>query len=222
MEARKNVSLQTKNLRQVPQAKWPIITIPVVVHIVFNKLEENITDAQIDSQIVVLNQDFRRKNSDAVNTPSVWQHIAADTKIEFRLEGITRTQTYTTSFSSTFPDNQTAESIKLTSKGGKDPWDQARYLNIWVCPEIIDLGDPSNDILGYASLPSKPIPRWDGVVIGYTYFGTLGTVLNPFNKGRTLTHEVGHWLNLPHIWGKDGVCEEDDGFTDTPIQYKPN
>ena len=117
-----------------------IITIPVVVHVVYNTNAENISDAQIFSQMDVLNADFRRTNSDASNTPSVWQNIAADCEIDFCLAtidpngnpttGITRTNTNQTSFSIS------SDNVKYSSAGGIDPWPQDDYLNIWVC----DLG----------------------------------------------------------------------------------
>jgi len=195
-----------------------IITIPVVVHIVWNTATENISDAQIFSQMDVLNADFRRANLDAINTPSVWQSISADTEIEFCLatidpngissNGITRTQTNQTSFSINTSD------MKSTSNGGIDPWPKDDYLNIWVC-------DLSGGILGYATPPSGFNNPNDGVVVGYKYFGTIGAVQAPYNKGRTSTHEVGHWLNLDHVWGNGGNCGNDN-VSDTPTQEEEN
>ena len=219
-ELRKNTNIET--------AKWlkkyynknqkTIITIPVVVHIVWNTSQENISDQQIFSQIDVLNADFRRTNIDAIMTPSVWANVAADTEIEFCLatvdpsgvltSGITRTQTSQTSFSI-----QT-DNMKSSANGGINPWDQNDYLNIWVC-------DLSGGILGYATPPSSFNNPEDGVVIGYKYFGTQGTVQSPYNKGRTATHEVGHWLNLDHIWGNGGNCGNDN-INDTPTQEEEN
>ena len=195
--------------------KSTVLTIPVVVHVVWNTNAENISDSQIFSQMDVLNEDFRRNNNDASNTPSVWQNIAADCEIEFCLAtidpngasttGITRTQTSQTSFSIS------NDAMKSSSSGGIDPWDQDDYLNIWVC-------DLSGGILGYATLPSNFNNPDDGVVIGYKYFGTIGTVQSPYNKGRTATHEVGHWLNLEHIWG----CNNGDNCNDTPVSQGSN
>ena len=189
-----------------------VITIPVVVHVVWNTNAENISDAQIQSQIDVLNDDFRRLNSDADNT---WSQ-AADSEIEFCLatldpngnatNGITRTQTSNTSFS-------TNDAVKFDSQGGKDAWPASDYLNVWVC-------DISGGILGYAQFPGGP-PATDGVVNDYQYFGTTGTATAPFDLGRTMTHEVGHWLNLRHIWG-DGGCSVDDFVSDTPTSDAPN
>ena len=115
-----------------------IITIPVVVHVVYYNSNENISTAQIQSQIDVLNEDFRRLNADASNTPSAFQTVAADCQIEFCLattdpngnstDGITRTSTSQTSFS-------TNDGVKYSSSGGKDAWNTSEYLNIWVCED---------------------------------------------------------------------------------------
>jgi len=189
-------------------------TIPIVVHVVYRTNQENISDAQIQSQIDVLNEDFRRLNSDASNTPAVFQGVAVDSDIEFCLasrdpdgnptNGITRTQTTVNSFGLN-------NAMKSNSTGGKNPWPRTSYLNIWVC----NLG---TGLLGYATPPGSPASV-DGVVIRYQSFGRVGTVQAPFNRGRTATHEVGHWLNLEHIWGDDdGACTGSDQVADTPNQ----
>ncbi|TAE48212.1 MAG: T9SS C-terminal target domain-containing protein [Bacteroidetes bacterium] len=193
-----------------------VVTIPVVVHVVYNTAAENISDAQILSQITVLNADFRRLNSDANNT---WSQ-AADAEIEFCLAsvdpngnattGITRTSSTRTSFS------YTSDNVKFNSTGGKDAWPRDSYLNLWVC----DLG---SGLLGYAQFPGGAA-NTDGVVCDYAYFGTVGVATAPFNLGRTATHEVGHWLNLYHIWGDDGTsCTAgSDQVADTPNQADEN
>jgi len=193
-----------------------IITIPVVVHILYETASQNISEAQIHSQIEVLNEDFRRKNADANNTPDEFLDVAADTEISFCLanvdpngfttNGITRTPTTIAAFGI---DNQ----IKQSQLGGKDPWDTDAYLNIWVA----NLG---GQLLGYAQFPGGNAST-DGIVINYQNFGTVGTVVAPFHLGRTATHEVGHWLNLIHIWG-DGGCGVDDGVADTPLASSSN
>ena len=192
-----------------------IITIPVIIHIVWNTNQENISDAQIQSQIEILNADFGRANIDTINTPSVWQSIAADCEIQFCLAqtdpngnattGITRTQTTHGSF------NMNGD-IKSSAAGGIDAWENDDYLNIWAC----NLG---SGLLGYATPPSSSIGSTDGVVIGYKYFGNSNYA--PYNKGRTATHEVGHWLNLEHIWGAWGSCGNDQ-VADTPKQEMEN
>ena len=186
-----------------------IITIPVVLHIVYNNPNENISDNQIFSQLDILNEDFRRLNADTVNTPTGFLSVASDCEIEFCLAqkdpngnsttGITRTQTSETSFS-------TNDDVKYTNLGGKDAWNTLEYLNIWVC-------DLSGGLLGYAQFPGGNVNE-DGVVCDYAYFGNIGTATPPYDKGRTATHEVGHWLNLRHIWG-DSNCGN-DFCNDTP------
>ncbi|MGB1318448.1 MAG: zinc metalloprotease, partial [Flavobacteriales bacterium] len=193
-----------------------IITLPVVVHVLYNTSAQNISDAQIQSQIDVLNEDFRRTNSDASNTPADFLGLAADSEIEFCLatidpsgnatNGITRKSTNNSSWG-------TDDAMKKSSQGGVDAWNTGKYLNIWVC-------NISGGILGYAQFPGGPADT-DGVVCLTTAFGTTGNVNAPFNGGRTTTHEVGHWLNLRHIWG-DGGCGVDDFVSDTPASDGPN
>ena len=182
-----------------------VITIPVVFHVVYNTSAENLSDAELQSQLQVLNEDFRRLNADADNT---WPQ-AADTQIEFCLanvdpngattNGITRTHTNRTSFGSN-------DDVKFNSSGGHDAWPADKYLNFWVC-------DLSGGLLGYAQFPGGPA-NTDGVVCDYKYTGRIAAT-PPFHLGRTATHEVGHYLNLRHIWG-DGGCGVDDFVADTP------
>jgi len=192
--------------------------IPVVVHVVHHTAAENISDAQIISQIDVLNHDYRRTNADVGTVPAAFAGVTADTRVEFQLattdpagnptNGITRTATASTSF---IDDDK----VKSAATGGHDAWPADRYLNIWVCA----LG---SNLLGYAQFPGGPAAT-DGVVILHSAFGTSGTAAAPFNLGRTATHEVGHWLNLRHIWGDDGTgCSGDDFVADTPNQGGPN
>jgi hypothetical protein len=201
-------------------AERPGVTrIPTVVHVVWNTQSQNISDAQIQSQIDVLNQDFRKTNPDVSQVPGVWQGIVADSRVEFFLattnpdgnatDGITRTQTQTTSFS------QSGNPVKSAATGGADPWPSDQYLNMWVC-------ELSGSLLGYAQFPGGPADT-DGVVILHSGFGTTGTAAPPFNLGRTATHEIGHWLNLFHIWGDDGTgCNGTDEVDDTPNAAGPN
>jgi hypothetical protein len=189
-----------------------VVTIPVVFHVVYRTTSENISDAQLQSQLDVLTDDFRRLNSDADGT---WSQ-AADTEIEFCLatvdpsgsttNGVTRTSTTVNGFG-------TNDAVKFNSSGGKDAWPAGDYLNFWVC----NIG---GGILGYAQFPGGSAST-DGVVCDYRYTGTIGTATAPFDLGRTATHEVGHWLNLRHIWG-DGNCNVDDFVSDTPTSDAPN
>ena len=183
-----------------------ILTIPVIVHVLYENSTENISDAQINSQIAVLNDDFRRMNADRSNTPSDFTPVAADTEIEFCLTQVIRKSTTRSSFG-------TNDAIKSSSSGGSDAVTPTSAMNMWV-------GEIGGGILGYAQFPGGN-PATDGVVIDYRYFGTTGTATAPFNLGRTATHEVGHWLNLRHIWG-DGGCSVDDYVSDTPTAGGPN
>ena len=198
-------------------ARVGVTKIPVVVHVVHNSAGENISDAQVKSQIRVLNQDFRAKNPDRSKVPAVWKPLVADANIEFFLatedpdgnptNGIVRKKTTRSSFGS-------GDTVKFDSKGGSDAWPTDRYLNMWVCT----LG---GGLLGYAQFPGGPSAT-DGVVILNTAFGTKGIASAPFNKGRTATHEIGHWLNLRHIWGDVLHCGGTDFIGDTPDQLTPN
>jgi len=199
-----------------------IVTIPVVVHVVYSTPEQNISDAQINSQLVVLNDDYRKRNADIGLIPAPFQPLAADLHIEFKLacrdpkgdktDGITRTKTNVASFGAD-------DRVKSNATGGIDAWPTDKYLNIWVCQ--LDSGG----LLGYAQFPGGP-PTTDGVVITHTGFGTLGTAAAPFDKGRTGTHEIGHWLDLYHIWGDDSSlpdpCSGSDNVADTPNQKTMN
>lgn len=190
-----------------------IVYIPVVVHVVWKKEVENVSDAQIQGQIDRLNIDYRRLNSDIGNVPACWTDLAADTRIEFRLAvrdpncqattGITRTHTTVDEFDSDLDD------VKSAATGGHDAWPQDRYLNLWVCKL-------KGGVFGYAQFPGGPAGT-DGVVIDYRYFGSINTVSHPFDLGRTATHEIGHWFNLYHIWRNSG-CGTDDEVDDTPLQ----
>ena len=190
------------------------VTIPVVVHVLYSTASENISDAQIQSQIDVLNADYHKLNPDYTNTPSAFAGLVADVGIQFVLakrtpagvatNGIERKSSTTTSWG-------TADNIKKTTTGGLNAWDASKYLNLWV-------GTIGGGILGYAQFPGGAAAT-DGVVISPVYFGRTGTVTSPYNLGRTASHEVGHWLNLNHIWGDDsGACTGTDNVADTPNQ----
>ncbi|WP_242315238.1 zinc metalloprotease [Bacillus cereus group sp. BfR-BA-01355] len=209
------------------QEERPVVKIPVVVHVVWNTEEQNISEEQVHSQIDVLNLDFRAANPDIANVPSVFKDSVSDARVEFILakkdpngnqtNGITRTHTTKQSF--LYSD----DSVKSKSTGGADAWPSDKYLNLWVCPQILD--EDGEEILGYAQFPGG-LSETDGVVIAYTCFGTTGTATKPYHLGRTATHEIGHWFNLYHIWGDDqrspNICSGSDKVDDTPNQGKPN
>ncbi|WP_299883954.1 M43 family zinc metalloprotease [uncultured Lacinutrix sp.] len=210
-----NTEIETLKRRD-KDSLYSRIIIPVVVHVLYRNSIENISDVQIESQIDVLNEDFRRNNSDANN---IWPQ-AIDTRIEFCLttidpngnptNGITRKQV-------TRKDWGLTNDMKKASQGGVNPWNTNRYLNIWIVPEMI--GGFGFPVLGYAQYPGGAAST-DGVVIGYNYFGRIGTLTAPYDKGRTATHEVGHFLNLRHIWGNG--CSVDDFVLDTPSSDNAN
>jgi hypothetical protein len=198
-------------------ARKGTVTIPVVVHVVYNAASENISTAQVTSQIDALNRDYAARNTDRKKVPAVWKGLVSDTRIQFALatrdplgkatDGINRVKTTRTSF---IDDNQ----VKSSKTGGAKAWPARKYLNLWVC----SLG---NDLLGYAQFPGGPAAT-DGVVILNLAFGTKGTATAPFNLGRTAVHEVGHWLNLHHIWGDTADCSGSDFVADTPHAQHPN
>ena len=187
------------------------INIPVVVHVIYSDSAGDISDAQIMSQITRLNTDYNKQNADTASIPSVWQSAAANVNINFCLAvrdpnglpttGIIRKRSSTTSWS-------TNDAVKYTAQGGDDAWPADSYLNIWVC----NLG---GGLLGYSQFPGGPAAV-DGCVILNTAFGDrVGTVTSPYNLGRTVTHEVGHWLNLYHTF-QGGCTGTGDQCNDTP------
>ncbi len=192
-----------------------VIVIPVIVHVLYNNNEQNISDQQVLSQITALNKDYRMLNTDAANTPPPFKSVAADTRIVFCLAKVDPNGKYTTGIIRKYTKQSSFladDEVKFSSSGGDDAWDASKYLNIWVCNLF-------GRTLGYAVLPGSPANR-DGVVIKYSVFGTTGTITSPYNKGRTATHEIGHWLGLRHLWG-DANCG-DDGIADTPPQQAGN
>ena len=194
-----------------------LVNIPVVFHVVYNTAAQNISDALLNAQLSQLNQDFRKLNSDNSLTPSLFAGVAADMEINFCLAqqtptgaattGIIRKSTTTTAFS-------TNDNMKRAANGGSDAWDATKYLNIWVC-------NMSGGILGYAQFPGGAVAT-DGVVLQFNTVGSRTTPGSgaPYNLGRTATHEVGHWLNLRHIWG-DATCGS-DLVSDTPTHRTSN
>lgn len=185
------------------------ITVPVVVHILYNTSAQNISDAQVQSQLKVLNQDFQRSNEDIRKVPAAFAGYTADCQIKFVLAK-TDPQGYATTGiirkKTAQPSWKQDDKMKYGINGGDDAWDSRYYLNIWVC----NLAD---GLLGYSTFPGAAADK-DGVVIRTDVFGPGNNTV--YNKGRTATHEIGHWLNLKHLWG-DTDCGSDD-VEDTPPQ----
>ncbi len=187
--------------------KTKVVTIKTVVNVVYNTDVQNVSDSQIKSQIDALNKDYRASNSDRNQTPVPWKGLITDARMEFKLVNVTRTKTSKTGF--TFDDQ-----VKKAATGGIAPSSPKSQLNIWVCPL-------TGGLLGYAQFPGGP-QATDGVVIHYRAFGTNGTAQPPFNKGRSATHEVGHYFNLHHIWADTADCSGSDLVADTPNCAGPN
>jgi hypothetical protein len=181
------------------------VQIPVVVNVLYRTTAENISLAQIQSQIDVLNKDFNAANSDFSLVPSLFSGVKANVGISFVLEQVFRKSTTNTSWG-------TSDAMKKTIYGGIAPTSPTTKLNLWVCT----IGGGT---LGYAQFPGGSSST-DGVAIDSKYVGTTGTATFPYNLGRTATHEVGHWMNLRHIWG-DATCGS-DFVSDTPTHNTAN
>ncbi len=228
-----------KTLLKSAKISSATITIPVVVHVIHSGLPlgqgANISDARVESQITVLNQDYQKM----LGTPGYNTNpVGADMEIEFRL-------------AKTDPFGHATNGIDRVVKTGyvwstynietymkpQTQWDPDKYLNIWVC----EFGGDLSTTLGYAQFPeSSGLPglsgpytaNTDGVVITWKAFGSAdsapGTYYTIYNKGRTLTHEMGHALGLRHIWGDNSLCIVDatdsykDYCLDTPAASEPN
>lgn len=215
-----------------------IYRIPVVFHVIYNSSEQNVPDVKIQEQLDILNRDYGRLNDDSVNTRAEFLPVASSTGIEFYLAqwdpqgnsttGITHTQTDQATFFNLQFDLNT---MKSASTGGVDAWDVNHYMNIWVCnlsipilntPIILGFATPPNGAPNWPTGSAAEQPQYDGVVLHYEVVGENPNATGTFatiNKGRTATHEVGHYLGLRHIWGdgqgQDG-CTVDDGLEDTP------
>ncbi len=247
-----NGLFQQHNSPNAAKTTNTVYRIPVVFHIVYKNQDQNLDDSVIQNQLQVLNDAYRHRHKDVNNLRAVFQPFASDTYIEFYLAttdpngnpttGITRTKTDVTYFGDFINDTtfNSLERIKKTTKGGIDPWPTDKYLNIWVG----NIGDSTYGIpvlVGYAPPPTNPLPpNWmgtgnqdwtiltDGVVIQYQALGNNNPHASDLNglaiAGRTLVHEIGHYLGLRHISGdaqgtsKACTAAGDDGIADTPPQ----
>ena len=195
--------------------------IPVVVHVIHANGTENISKAQILSEIDALNRDFRRASPDTALTPGPFKSLSADTEIEFRMA------TLDPSGNCTDGINRVYSPLTVYARDNVKSliyWPSNKYLNIWIVKSIRrsdgSLPPAGTIIAGFAQFPGGSAAT-DGVVIAAANFGTIGTAQG--NEGRTTVHEVGHWLNLRHIWGDDaGACSGSDFVNDTPNQASEN
>lgn len=199
-----------------------VYVIPVVFHIVHIGGPENISDAQVYDAVNILNRDYSKMNADTSVVVPEFSGNIANVGFEFRLaqkdaqgncvSGITRTFSATTNDG----DDNMVDQVNLNLNGGTSTanirFPRNKYLNIWVCKNAAGAA-------GYTNTPSAWTPAdLDGIWIGYNYVGSIGT--SSVTTSRALTHEVGHWFNLRHVWGNTnnpGVSCGDDLVTDTPV-----
>jgi PKD repeat protein len=189
-------------------------TIPVVFHVIHTNGPENISREQILDQIRVLNEDYSYTNANKTALRSQFTGVAGSADIEFKLasidvngncfDGVNRI------YSSTGVDmNMTKEPVKSLAY-----WNYKKYLNIWVVTNIVDgTGSTSGTVLGYAVFPWMAGTKKDGIVVRHDNVGTIGTASGG-DGGRTLSHEIGHWLGLYHTF--QGDCADGDFCDDTP------
>jgi Pregnancy-associated plasma protein-A/Secretion system C-terminal sorting domain len=208
---RTNSTGTTQRVNGLPE----IITVPVVFHILYHTADQNIERARLELLIAALNRDFNKRNADTTNIPSVFKPYATSMGFEFKIatmdpqgvgtNGVVRKYTPISYWMS--DDN-----MKFSASYGDDAWDSKNYLNIWICN--------MRDVLGYSTLPGMD-PKKDGVVLAFEEVIRPRGTTPGINDLRTVVHEVGHWLNLYHIWG-EGYCG-DDKVDDTPRQgsYTP-
>lgn len=224
-----------------------VYTIPVIFHIIHSGQAVgtgfNISQAQVNSQITILNKAFRKTNTDISTyvTQSGLSSLAADCEINFCAATVDPSGV---ALSEPGIDRILASSKGWTNPGYADSyiestikpqsyWDPSKYCNIWI------LNFSNSSELGYAQFPTVPSAATptigdlagsgldgpastDGVVFGYNFIGDIGTVAPPYNKGRTAVHEIGHWLGLWHIWGDESGCSGTDYVADTPNQAGEN
>lgn len=194
--------------------------IPVVFHVIHDYGKGNIADDQLYNAIELVNTQFRKRNADTTSIVDDFKHLAADTEIEFRLAKLDPDGNCTNGITRTYSP--------LTNVGGhvvKDliQWPPNQYVNVWVCTNV------GPNLAGHCLMPgvADTIPEWDGIVMQHSYIGEIGT--SSPSKKTVLTHELGHYMNLYHIWGGNNVpgfyflppgdavnCDVDDEVEDTP------
>ena len=226
-------NVQSKNTSKTSAQS---IIIPVVFQIVLDSNQfkqlggtEGIKD-RVTTQMRVINEDFNGKNPDKVKVPAVWESVFGNVNISFGLARVAPNGDSSQGYNIKIVPNGTSYSAdnagklaKFSTSGGLDAWDNTKYFNIW----IVNLKTSGSTALGITVPPGFPAftkPEL-GISLNYLAFGARTSAgqsfINKFDKGRTLTHEIGHYFYLWHTWGDDGgLCPDnggsDDGFSDTP------
>jgi len=197
-------------------------TVQLVFHIMYHSEEENISDEVIAEQIDRVNEDFNAMNADLVNVPDIFQEFIGNPEISFVLasedinglafSGIFRQSTDIENIASQFSVDR-KEVIKYKVLGGSDAYFPESYVNVWI--------GQTTDIFGVTAPLEKAGSVDDGIIISPEAFGVIEDSESPTNLGRTLTHELGHYFGLNHVWGLQNGCSNDDGIDDTPTQERP-
>jgi hypothetical protein len=208
---RANSTVSAQRITGMPET----ITIPVVFHVLYHTPSENVDKTILDRLIAALNRDFNKRNSDSSNTPSVFKPYATSMGFEFKLATMDPQGRGTTGIIKKYTPAlywMSDDKMKFSASYGDDAWDSKSYLNIWICN--------MKDVMGYSTFPGMD-PLKDGVVLSVEDILKARGTTPKINDLRTVVHEVGHWVNLYHIWG-ESYCG-DDKVDDTPKQgsYTP-
>lgn len=219
-----------------------LYTIPVIFHVLLTQVQLNQLGGEdglikfLDSQVVAINRDFNARNRDSIAIPAPFKALYANVGINFGYAHTAPDGSATPGYElkvvsqlgfnldGTYGSGIGFSNAKYNAGGGLDAWDPATYLNIWVINPL-EAGTTTN-ILGLTISPSFAdyynMPDAElGITIHYKSWNSLSNF-----RGRTLTHELGHYFGLRHVWGDDeGKCPfnggEDDGIEDTPPQSNP-
>lgn len=214
------VSHITSIEEQVTHIRTSEFVVPVIFHILYVSEDDNISDDRIYSQLDRINVDYNNQNANLATVPAIFRSQIGNPEITFCLattdpsgqpsSGINRIQTRVETIGNSVSVDGRPR-IKYTSLGGQDAWDTDKYLNVWVGSRAIFLGE--------STFPNEEPTVEQGIIIDPRYIGANDD--QQFGLGRVLTHEIGHYLGLFHLWGLETGCNNDDGVDDTPMQDEP-